>query len=140
MKDRFTIREEAYKRLEEDYLKYGSLFIAFDFDDTIFPFKNKGDTCFEVQSLLRKCDKLGFILILFTAREGASLAFSKRFCERIEIKYTFVNENPIMKTRKPYYNLLLDDKAGLDSTFEILTTLITNIEDGKIKFNRQDQK
>ena len=38
----------------------------------------------------------------------------------------FVNENPIMNTRKPYYNILLDDRAGLDSSVYMLRTLLNN--------------
>ena len=136
MKDRFTIKEEAYNRLKQDYLTHGSLFVAFDFDDTIFPYTNKEDTFFEVQELLRRCNKLKFTLILFTAREGIALNFAKRHCERVDIKYDYVNENPIMDTRKPYWNILLDDKAGLDSAFDMLNTLVKEIENGSIKFSK----
>lgn len=40
------------------------------------------------------------------------------YCKHFGIAVDYINENPeIMNTRKPYYNILLDDRAGLECAF-----------------------
>ena len=49
-----------------------------------------------------------------------------------KIPFDLINENPLMKTRKPYYNILLDDRAGLKESFYNLKKLTNEIRDKKI--------
>lgn len=60
------------------------------------------------------------------------------YCKHYGIRVDYVNESPIMKTRKPYYNILLDDRAGLQESFGVLDTLIYRIKNNhaSIKFNK----
>lgn len=101
--------------------------IAIDFDDTILSFESK-EKCSKIIKLIKKAKKLGCTIILFTCREGESLKWAKLFLKSIGIIPDYINENPILNSRKPYYNILLDDKAGLGQAYECLNKVIEIIE------------
>jgi len=66
MQDRYLNLNESVKRLVSDYKKHNNLFIAFDFDNTVFDYFTQGDTYPKIESLLCFLKKKGFKLILFT--------------------------------------------------------------------------
>jgi hypothetical protein len=123
---------DYYARLRKDYLEHGSLFVAFDFDNTVFDYHNQGINYDQIVELLRTCKALGFTLILFTGNEGLQLDVIKQDLQNRDIPYDLINENPIMKTRKPYYNILLDDRAGLLEAYQHLKKLTDEIQNNKI--------
>ena len=48
--------------------------------------------------------------------------YTIEYCKHFGIAVDYINENPeIMNTRKPYYNILLDDRAGLECAFNQFT-------------------
>ena len=120
-------KEELVNRLKEEREKYGKLFIAFDFDNTIFDYHNQGRNYSEVINLLRKCSDLGHTLILFTSNEDKErLDFMLAYCKHFKINVKYVNENPevLVGCRKPYYNVLLDDRSGFIEAFQTLSEAI----------------
>ncbi len=118
------------KRLLEEYKKYGTLYVAFDFDNTIYDYHNKGIDCSSVISLLQDCTKLGFEMILFTCEQKVGkLREKEEFCRKNGIEVHWVNRSPILDfTTKPYYNILLDDRAGLQSAMQILERVIIHLK------------
>lgn len=130
---------KSVSRLLNEYKEHGKLYVAFDFDNTIFDYHNTGGDFSGVISLLKECSKLGFVLILFTSNEGKRLDWMIEYCKHFGIAVDYINENPeIMNTRKPYYNILLDDRAGLECAFNQLSNVISLIKsekDASIKFN-----
>lgn len=118
---------ECLERLRSELAAHGSLFIAFDFDNTIFDYHNKGRDCHEVIELLKRCSEQGHKMILFTAtNDEEKLAFMNYYCKHFGIRIDYVNENPLVCPGciKPYYNILIDDRSGLQEAFEILSTII----------------
>jgi hypothetical protein len=82
-----------------------------------------------VVDLLVECSDLGFTMILFTANEGEEkLTYCKAFCMSQGIRVDYINESPIMATRKPYYNILLDDRAGLEEAYYTLSAVVEVIK------------
>lgn len=121
--------QRCMTRLLDDFLKHGNLVIAFDFDNTIYDYHEIGCTFNDVICLLKECSELGFTMVLFTANEGKEkLDFCKEYCLKNGIRVDYINESPIMKTRKPYYNILLDDRAGLESAYKTLKAVVSNIK------------
>lgn len=118
-------------RLFNDYEKHGNLIVAFDFDNTIFNYHGAADrTFFDVIHLLKECSALGFTMVLFTANEDEErLNFCRTYCRNMEIRVDYVNESPVMNTRKPYYNILLDDRAGLEEAYGILKFVVEMIKE-----------
>lgn len=127
MEDRYLSISESVKRLITDYKTHGNLFVAFDFDNTVFDYHKVGDTFPKIEEMLIKLHKLGITLILFTGNEGEKLDTIVKYCTNRGYAPTFVNENPIMKTRKPYYNILLDDRAGLGEAYQILLLTLNSV-------------
>lgn len=123
---------DYFDRLKRDFQKHGSLFVAFDYDNTVFDYHNKGVNYSKVITLLRACKDLGFTLILFTGNEGKQLDAALEDLKSRDIPFDLVNENPLMKTRKPYYNILLDDRAGLSEAYTLLKRLTDDIRNKKI--------
>lgn len=122
--------EVATSRLLSDYEKHKNLIIAFDFDNTIYNYHNYEEASFEnVKSLLKECSDLGFTMILYTCNEDIEkLNYCKEFCKSSGIRIDYINESPIMNTRKPYYNILLDDRAGLQEAYCILYNVVKTIK------------
>lgn len=123
---------DYYERLRKDYLTHGSLFVAFDYDNTVFDYHNQGIRYDKIISLLQTCKALGFTMILFTSNEGDQLTDVIKDLHNRNIPYDLINENPLMNTRKPYYNILLDDRAGLSEAYKNLKRLTDEIRNKEI--------
>ncbi len=132
-------KEACKKRLLEEYRKYGKLIVAFDYDNTIFDYHNNGGDYSEVIKLLKKCTQLEFKMILFTTEEDLAKLEEKLYkCAQLGIgNYNkefglfacpYANKGPLFpNAKKPYYNILLDDRAGLEESYEILKYVVDEI-------------
>lgn len=133
MIDNYLNSENTYKRLLKEYKEYGSLVVAYDFDNTVYDYHQQGHKYPKVIALLRQLKKANCYLIIFTANEDEN--FIKSYCLNNQIPFDVVNKNPPFfnsDARKIYYNVLLDDRAGLKETYETLIKLLSNI-------NKQNQ-
>lgn len=130
MESRYAHREKVEEKLLKTYREHGNLIVAYDFDDTIkssYP----EDTCDIVINLIKRCQKLNFTTYLWTCREGSRLESAIGYCNSKGLYPTYINRMPGVlgaDGRKPYCNILLDDKSGLDSTIETLTNVLNKIE------------
>lgn len=117
------------ERLYNDYLSHNNLIVAFDFDNTIFDYHKNGYTFKSVIDILKICSDLGFTMILFTCEEDKEkLKFKVNHCKELGISVDYMNESPILnKSKKPYYNILLDDRAGLRDSLLTLTRVLKMI-------------
>jgi hydroxymethylpyrimidine pyrophosphatase-like HAD family hydrolase len=119
------------KRLREWYLRNGTLIVAFDFDNTVYDFHNKGHDYGEVIELLRKAKQANCFLIVFTGNQDED--FVRSFLKENDIPFDSINEHaPFLpekdkRARKIYYNVLLDDAAGLKSACEYLEAFLNSI-------------
>lgn len=124
-------KEQQVERLRSEVAAHGSLFVAFDFDNTIFDYHKQGFDYSGVISLLRRCSEMGHKMILLTSNEDEEkLAFIRYYCRSFGIRIDYVNENPEVcpGCRKPYYNILIDDRAGMNEACEILNAIIQEQE------------
>jgi hypothetical protein len=118
--------EFAYQRLLKEKELYKKLIIAFDFDDTIFDLHEQNLFVDDVINLLKKAKEQGHILCMWTALPDQwSLAYKKSILNTIGIIPDYINESPIMNdSRKPHFSILLDDRAGLGSAYEVLKRVL----------------
>lgn len=125
--------EGANKRLLEEYLKYGSLYVAFDFDNTIYDFHNDGGDYSAVIDILKESSNYGFKMILFSAETNPEkLKWKIEYSKQLGINVDYINESPVIPgSAKPYYNILLDDRAGLESAYNSLKFVIDYIKTNK---------
>jgi hypothetical protein len=132
--DPFLQKTTVIDRLYAEYLKHKRLIIAFDFDDTLYDFKNQKFGHSFVGKLMRDCKEKNFYVVIFTASDKSRYDFIRTY-----IKSTFnvdvdsINENPIPlpygNNGKIYYNLLLDDRAGLWDSTVTLVRLLKKVDD-----------
>lgn len=127
--------DEQLMRLLRIHHEHGGLTVACDFDNTLFDFHYEREKHLrqeydlsEIHSLLVRLKAAGCYIIIWTASEDD--AFVKRFLAQTNIPYDALNENPPFfkgKARKIYYNVLLDDAAGLRETYQLLTRFLNQI-------------
>ena len=133
MNDPYLNDTIAYDRLYDEYKKYGKIIVATDFDDTIFDFHKKGYTYTKVIALLKECQELGFYICVFTGTPKVKYDDIRTYCKDIGLNIASINENPFPmpfgNDGKMYYNILLDDRAGLSQSYETLRTLVDKIKE-----------
>lgn len=121
------------ERLVKEYETHGKLVVGFDFDNTVYDCHANGGNYMNVIKLLQRCKELGFILCLYTAEARPEhLNWKVLYCEKYGIKPDYVNDSPLLggveKTNKPFFNILLDDRAGLESAFYTLEHVVKYAE------------
>lgn len=132
--DPFMIREKTKERLKEEFKKYGELIIAYDFDYTVHSYHGEDYTYDFVINLLREWRPYAKFIV-FTASPETRYDYIKEYLENKNIPYDTINEEILKRayTRKVYYNVFLDDRAGLCETAEMLSEILEEIKIGKIK-------
>ena len=119
----------AISRLLEEYEKFGNLIVGVDFDSTIFDLYETNLDVTKVINLILKCQDAGFTLCMWSAiPDSHSLTYKKRISKDIGINFQYFNESPVMNdSRKPHFNILLDDRAGLRSAHNILSMTLREL-------------
>ena len=56
-------------RLVDEYKKYGSLVIAYDFDNCVYDYHSKGHNYIEVIELLKQAKEINCYMVVFTAEK-----------------------------------------------------------------------
>lgn len=116
-------------RLRREYHKYQSLIIAVDFDGTINDFHKEGFKFPKVIELLHLAKELGCYIYIFTAYPDEE--YVKQYCKDNNIPFDAINDSPVkenMNSKKPYYNILLDDRAGLYSAYRNLLYVLEEVK------------
>ena len=116
-------------RLLDEYNKYGTLVVAFDFDDTVYDFHSKGRMYTDIITLLQNLKSINCYLICWTGNTNDD--FVKGYLEQNDIPFDAINENPPFNkstARKVYANAYLDDRAGLRQVYDELNNIILTIK------------
>lgn len=129
IKDPYLRAEEAYERLYREYKKHGSLTIGFDFDGTVHDYHKTGAIYPHVTQLLRDLKGLNCQLICWSCYKDHD--YIANYLKEHDIPYDGINTDGITlpwETRKPFFNALLDDRAGLRQVFWDLRNLVEKIK------------
>ena len=139
--DPFMNREIVKDRLRNEYKKYGQLIIAYDFDYTVHSYREETWTYEFVMNLLREWRPYAKFVV-FTASPITRYAYIKTYLKTHNLPFDKVNEEVFerQRSRKIYYNVFLDDRAGLGETAEILTELLNEIKEGKLVVDENSSK
>ena len=82
------------------------------------------------------------ILIMWTSSHESEISVVRLWLMRKDIGFSYVNQNPLEKnteyadfSQKPYFSIVLDDKAGFDPDvdWQELSTWITDRERSKLR-------
>ena len=121
------------QELLDVYKKHGTIVVGLDFDQTIFPLHTNDyilERCKVVEGLI--IDVRPYItLCLWTVAADWSLKYKVKILEYMGIVPDYFNDSPIFPdptVKKPIFNLLLDDKAGLNESIEILQEFFDNVQ------------
>lgn len=104
-----------------------------DFDNTIRPVK-PDSSCEEVIELLRRCSKNPKITLCLWSICGSQEEEQEKlnYCESLGISIDYINYSPFQigsySERKQYFNVLLDDRAGLESAYNNLKYVLDNAD------------
>ncbi|MEO2202314.1 hypothetical protein ABGV42_01005 [Paenibacillus pabuli] len=129
--DHFLNCNNVVTRLVEEWGQYGKLIIAYDFDNTVYDYHNKGYSFDHVIQLLRDCKEMGMHLIVYTACEESKFDFIRDHLNNNNIPFDSINQHASFvpfQSGKIYYNHFLDDRAGLRSAYEDLRSAIRVIK------------
>lgn len=133
--DYYLNENHVYDRLKNEYKKYGKIIISYDFDGTIFDFHNQGFTYDNVINLLKRFKNYAYFIV-YTASKKSRFKIIREYLDENSIPYDTINKNietlNIPQEGKLYYNILLDDRAGLKESYYLLLRLINEIEGGII--------
>ena len=132
MTDEYLKPNTSFLRLLNEWRKYKSLVIAYDFDNTVYDFHKNGEKYEQVIRLLRELHSVNCYMICFTANEDRD--FVTEFLTYSQIPFDSINENPPFfkgKEGKVYFNAFLDDRAGLIQVYNELSLLLTFINEEK---------
>lgn len=127
--DPFMNVEYTKARLRSELQKYGKLIIAYDFDYTVHPYRGESWTFEYVSNLLRKWRPYAHFVV-FTASPKSRYPYIMEYLRKNNIPFETINEDVLKReeeTRKIYYNVLLDDRAGLYETVKILEEILNDI-------------
>lgn len=127
--DEFLEEGKSEQRLINEYEKFGSLTIGFDFDGTVYDYHQTGATYENVRQLLRDLKELNCKLVCWTAQKD--LPFVEKFLIENNIPFDGINTDGISlgwESRKPFFSALLDDRAGLIQVYEELTMVVNKFK------------
>lgn len=125
MTDQYLVPNSSFLRLFNEYKTHNSLVVAYDFDNTVYDFHKEGHKYDNVIELLRELKGVGCYMICFTANKNKQ--FIVDYLQSQNIPFDAINENPPFfkcEERKIYYNVLLDDRAGLMQVYSELKNLL----------------
>lgn len=125
LQDEYLEDGKSGTRLINEYDKYGSLTIGYDFDGTVYDYHKTGATYEQVRQLLRDLKEIGCKLICWTAQKD--LEFVEQFLKDNNIPCDGINTDGInlgWESRKPFFSALLDDRAGLIQVYEELCDVV----------------
>lgn len=125
--------ENSSNRLLDEYIKYGTVVVAFDFDDTVYDFHKKGRIYSDIIQLLQKLKSINCYLICWTGQDDEN--FVRNYLNENNIPFDSFNENPPFyksMSRKIYANAYLDDRAGLKQVYDELNNLVLTIKSKNI--------
>ena len=120
------------ERLKREWHQQNKLIIAFDFDNTIYDPHNKGLDLESTILAIKMAHRLGNEVYCFTSNTNHELV--RKHSEEVLGFVPAINESSLDVTflsRKPVYNLLLDDRAGLCTALRTLHQLNFYIREQK---------
>ena len=120
------------EKLIKIYKEHGSIIVGVDFDDTIFKYSDDvSGNDIVIRRKLLKLLKPYLTICLYTVADKESLRYKIALMKEWDIEPDYINESPIKlgDESKPYFNLLLDDKAGLNETTKVLKALKLKIKE-----------
>lgn len=132
MYDPYIYTQTCVKRLVEQHARTPRLILAVDWDDTLYDFHHKGYEYERAIAAVKRAQAAGFLIVCFTASANERHPMIRAHAETLGIRFDGINENVIDSPfgrdgAKIFYNLLLDDRAGLGQALTVLEWTLDRI-------------
>ena len=118
-----TFQKFLIDNLLRQHKQFGKLIVAYDFDNTVYPFSCDIEMLIPIHTLIRKAKEKGCECVCFTSSD-MGLDKITGFLHYNNIPCDGVNKSSVHNEGKMYYNILLDDKAGLQETIQTLEIVL----------------
>jgi hypothetical protein len=125
VQDLYLKNYPAVKRLTLEWFNHDNLIIAYDYDNTVFDYHDNDLSFDYMRELLDKCKKIGAKFIVYSCSPKDRHPEMREYLESNGFPVDYINEPHIELadgSGKIFYNILLDDRAGLSSAYLILDT------------------
>ena len=110
------------EKLLKTIKKHKTLVIGVDYDNTIQDYNSKY-FYEDIVSLMKLAKSKGHIICIWTANTQPTIV--KMMLAYQGIPYDYFNNSPLMNSsRKPHFNILLDDVAGLNEAYHTLNHVL----------------
>lgn len=110
------------EKLLKTIKKHKTLVIGVDYDNTIQDYNSKY-FYEDIIDLMKLAKSKGHIICIWTANTQPTIV--KMMLEYQGIPYDYFNNSPLMNSsRKPHFNILLDDVAGLNEAYHTLNHVL----------------
>lgn len=110
------------KKLLKTIKKHKTLVIGVDYDNTIQDYNSKY-FYEDIVDLVKLAKSKGHIICIWTANTQPTIV--KMMLAYQGIPYDYFNNSPLMNSsRKPHFNILLDDIAGLNEAYHTLNHVL----------------
>ena len=122
-KDVYLSDYPAIQRLVREWVEHDELIIAYDYDNTVFDYHETGQTFDYMIDLLKRCDKIGAKFIVYSCSPKERHPEMRDYLKSIGLRADYINEPHVELadgSGKIFFNILLDDRAGLRSAFIVL--------------------
>lgn len=124
--DPYTEHQKCFRRLIKEFYKNESLIIGLDIDNTFFDCHSLGFEFPRLINAIKIAKSRGFTICAWTINDIATV--NCRFKEVFGFEPDHYNDSPISfpgkESRKPFFNLLLDDRAGLECSLYLLEDIL----------------
>lgn len=129
--DHYLIYKNQIKRIISEYEKYGKIIIAYDFDDTIYDMHGDKSEYKDVINILKKLEDHAYF-ICFTCRTFECHDLINKYIKEKELPLHTINQNirklDYTMSKKPFYNILIDDRSGIINSYILLLDFYNYIE------------
>lgn len=119
-------KDYRLKKIIRNYERFGKVVIGVDFDFTLVDAVTN-ETYQDVAQIIRRGQRKEIIYCIWTANEHDKYVTSKWL--EADLEFHYYNESPINPgSRKPHFNILLDDSAGLGESLELFISFLDYLD------------
>ena len=139
-----ALKRAFEKKEKRGWDKWPKMYIFIDLHDVIIPGTYTHNNANKEFYPYAKCvlqyftDDSRFCIILWTASHKTAIDEICEWLDYYDIKFDYINENPechstelLDVSKKPYFDLLLEDKAGFNAEYDWMNIMETLINMGE---------
>ena len=119
-------KDYRLKKIIRNYEKFSNIVVGVDFDFTLVDAVTN-ETYQDIVEILKRGQLNEVIYCIWTANDNDAYVKSKWL--EADLEFQYYNESPINpSSRKPHFNILLDDSAGLREALELFISFLDYLD------------